>query len=145
MAKPKDLLIAVSNVFIKFMTFENVGDENSGHYHTYDHATLITSGRVRYELLDGLDGAVISSKEFTAPDAVFVDKNHCHRMVALEPGTTTACIHALRSVDSELIPPESFIDPLITPDAQGFYEFVRKKLEKRLQPMTVPPNHSPVR
>lgn len=144
MAAPKHILMAVSNVYIRFMMFENVGDENSGHYHTYDHATLITSGRVRYELLDGPDGAVISSKEFTAPDAVFVDKNHCHRIVALEPGTATACIHALRTVDTELIPPDSFIDPLITPDGEGFAEFVKKKVVKQMMAMVVPPINHPM-
>ena len=133
MSNPVNKIIAVSNVYIRFMTFENAGDDMPGHYHTYDHVTLITSGRVRYELLDGPDGVVVSSKEFTAPDAVFVDKNHCHRIVALEPGTTSACIHAMRSIDEEIIPPDSFIDPLITPDAKGFHEFVKKKYE--LQPL----------
>lgn len=112
MANPEIKMIAVSNVFSRLMHFVNAGDIEIGHAHSYDHATLISSGAVRYEVLDGKDGEVVSSKDVYAPNFVFVKKNMYHRLIALEPNTVCACIHAIRSIEEDIISPEYFIDAI---------------------------------
>ena len=67
-------IIACSNVYVRSMNFSQKGDVEIGHSHTYDHATLVSTGGVLYEVLDGENGNVIESKEFYAPDMVFVEK-----------------------------------------------------------------------
>lgn len=112
MAEPKVQVVAVSNVYSRLMHFINKGDVEVGHSHTYDHATLLSSGSVLYEILDGKDGNTVSSKEFKAPGYIFVEKNKFHRITALEDNTVCACIHALRTIDEEIVDPSMFIDPL---------------------------------
>ena len=102
--------MACSNVYIRLMNFAEEGDVEVGHSHTYDHATVLSNGSVIYEVLDGLDGNVIDKKTFTAPDMIFVGKNKFHRITALEPNTVCSCTHAIRSIDQDLIPPDSFIE-----------------------------------
>ena len=36
-----------------------------------------------------------------------------HRLTALEPNTVAACIHALRTVESDLVDPSFFLEPVI--------------------------------
>lgn len=110
MAGPVIKLISLSNVYTRLMYFTKKGDVEEGHKHMYDHATLVSSGSVLYEVLDD-NGVSQYSKVFTAPDMVYVDKNKFHRITALEDGTTCGCIHALRDIQDEIIPPDSFISP----------------------------------
>jgi hypothetical protein len=112
MAHPQVQVVAVSNVYSRLMHFVNKGDIEIGHSHTYDHATLLSSGSVLYEVLDGPDGNTISAKEFVAPGYIFVEKEKYHRITALENNTVCACIHALRTIDEEIIDPSFFIEPL---------------------------------
>lgn len=109
MNRPKIQLMAVSNVFTRLMHFENAGDGEVGHYHNYDHGTLISSGQVLVEMLDEQDNC-ISSKTFTAPAMVFIPKDKKHRLTALQDNTVAACIHALRDVNSNLLSPDFFVD-----------------------------------
>lgn len=108
MASPIVQILAISNVFCRSMFFKNAGDVEHGHCHTYDHGTLISYGRVLVEMLDD-DGNTISSKEFTAPSFVFINKFRMHRLTALEDGTVAACIHALRTIDEEIIPEDTLV------------------------------------
>lgn len=110
MAAPEVKMISVSNVFSRLMRFVEAGDIEVGHAHNYDHATLISSGAVRYEVLDGKNGNIVSSKDVYAPNFVFVRKNIYHRLVALEPNTVCACIHAIRSIEDDIVSPEYFIE-----------------------------------
>ena len=112
MAEPLVQVVAVSNVYSRLMHFVNKGDVEIGHSHTYDHATLLSSGAVLYEVLDGPDGNTVAAKEFKAPSYIFVEKEKYHRITALENNTVCACIHALRTIDEEIIDPSFFIKPL---------------------------------
>lgn len=91
------------------MFFKQAGDVEQGHKHHYHHATLISSGSVKYEILDSDCNTVISSKVFAAPAFVFVNKDDIHRITALEPNTVCACIHALRDESGELLEPDYLI------------------------------------
>ena len=145
MADPINKIIAVSNVYIKFMHFERHGDQTIEPCQTFDHVTLITSGKIRYELLDNLSGRILSSKIFNAPDTVFVTKNQCHKMVALTNNSSVACIHALRTIEDDIIPPDSIIEPWLSPDNKGLSrdydslnEFLKLQTDIELQKLEVP-------
>ncbi len=114
MGSPKVKVVAVSNVYSRLMYFVNKGDVEVGHSHTYDHATLLSNGSVLYEVLDGPDGNTVASKEFYAPGYIFVEKNKFHRITALEDKTVCACIHAMRTIDEDIVPPDIIIEPIHT-------------------------------
>lgn len=117
MAAPDSRIILTSNVFSRLMFFKQAGDVEQGHKHHYDHATLVSSGSVRYEVLDSQNPeVVIATKEFIAPAFVFVHKDEVHRITALQDNTVCACIHALRDESGQLLEPDYLIDEV---DATG--------------------------
>jgi cupin superfamily acireductone dioxygenase involved in methionine salvage len=109
MNSPDIKIIALSNVFTKSMHFKEKGDVTQGHTHTYDHATMVSAGAVLVEFLNDQE-QVISAKVFSAPGLIYVPKDVIHRLTALENNTVCACIHALRTIDEEIISPESFVE-----------------------------------
>jgi len=130
MSAPEVKLIAVSNVFSRMMQFKNAGDVEMGHAHPYDHATLVGSGSVRVEVLDEA-GVVTKSKDFVAPDMVFIAKHEIHRLTALQDATTCVCIHALRTANQDIISPDFLIEPMV-----GGGGKIAQEIQNRLgQPM----------
>jgi len=115
MSTPNIKLISLSNVYTRMMHFAKKGDVEMGHKHTFDHATLVSHGSVKYDVLNDL-GEVEYSKTFIAPDMVFVNKNKFHKITALEDNTVCGCIHALRTPGEDIIPPDSFIEPFVDSD-----------------------------
>lgn len=112
MASPEIKVIALSNIYNRLMHFKNKGDVENGHKHTFDHGTLVSSGSVLYEVLDD-NGIVTASKVFVAPDMVYVNKDKFHRITALEDNTVCACIHAVKTLDGEIIDPDFLIEPVV--------------------------------
>jgi hypothetical protein len=55
---------------------------------------------------------VESSREFAAPNMVFIQKDKVHQLTALEDNTVCACIHALRTVDETIVSPEFLISSM---------------------------------
>lgn len=111
MAHPEIKVIAVSNVYSRLMHFKKEGDYEEGHAHEYDHGTLVAAGSLKVEMLDE-NGEQISERVFYAPNFIFIDKNKAHRLTALQDNTIAACIHAMRTVDEELVDPEFLIFPM---------------------------------
>jgi hypothetical protein len=130
MATPEIKIMACSNVYIRLMEFRHAGDTELGHSHIYDHATVLSSGAVKYEVLDGKYGNVVAEKNFTAPDIIFVEKNKYHKITALEDKTICSCTHALKTIDSDLIPPDSIITPI---NKKEFGENVYGDIEKAIK------------
>jgi quercetin dioxygenase-like cupin family protein len=108
---PEIKIISLSNVFTKSMHFVKKGDVMQGHTHTYDHATLVSAGSALVEMLDD-NLNIVSAKTFMAPEMIYVPKDKIHRITALEDNTVCACIHALRTIDEEIINPDSFTEPV---------------------------------
>lgn len=133
MASPEIQVVAVSNVYSRLMYFVNKGDIEIGHSHTYDHATLLSAGSVLYEILDGPDGNTVASKEFKAPGYIFVEKDKYHRITALEPNTVCACIHALRTIDEEIVDPSMFIQPMKREYHNQIFDVVKEKTGKPVE------------
>jgi len=134
--KPQTKIIALSNVFTKTMHFVNKGDIEEGHCHTYDHATLVSSGSVLYEVLDGKAGNAVYSKTFQAPNLVYVDKNKFHRITSLEDNTVCACIHAIRTIDEDIVDPEFLIAPVHSQNRGEVINLVWEKTGKAMLPFT---------
>jgi len=133
MAGPQVKIVAISNVYSRLMNFVNKGDVEVGHSHTYDHATLLSSGSVLYEVLDGQNGNVVASKEFKAPGYIFVEKNKFHKITSLEDNTVCVCIHALRTIDEEIIDPSFFIQPLERTYFNQIFDAVENNTQKRVK------------
>lgn len=109
MSRPEIKIIAISNVYCRSLHFKNIGDIEEGHYHTYDHGTLVSSGKLLVEMLRD-DGSVISSKEFVGPSFVFVSKLCKHRLTSLEKNTIAVCIHAMRDIQGNILSSDFLID-----------------------------------
>ena len=110
MSKEPDVkIIAISNVYCRSMHFKEKGDFEIGHCHSYDHGTLVSTGRLLVEMLRD-DGSVISQKEFVGPSFVFISKFCMHRLTALEDNTVAVCIHAMRDIEGNLLDPDFLIE-----------------------------------
>jgi hypothetical protein len=135
-APPEIKIICVSNVYSRLMHFKNKGDVEAGHKHTFDHGSLVSSGSVLYEVL-GDNGQVTSSKVFTAPNFIFVDKDKNHRITALEKDTVCDCIHALKTNNNELIDPDFLIEPLVGDNKGIIPKTILNKTGKEILPLVV--------
>lgn len=82
----------VDNVFVKMMSFPNVGDTHEGHSHIFDHITLLSSGSVKMVHDKG-------EQEFKAPHLIVTPKGIKHQFIATQPNTLLCCIHAIRDGD----------------------------------------------
>lgn len=102
-------LLAASNVLCKMMYFDKAGEVVVGHTHPYNHATLVSSGSVRVTLISA-EGEAKPSKVFKAPTMIYIPEGESHELVALEDNTLCVCIHALRTIDEEIVAPEFLVD-----------------------------------
>lgn len=134
MAEPEIKIMACSNVYVRLMHFKNKGDVEAGHLHNYDHATVLSGGKLKYEVLDKFNGSTVEEKIFTAPDMVFVAKDKYHRLTALENNTTCSCVHALRTIDSDLIPTNFLIETTHSEGNAVVSNKVKSKLNKKIKP-----------
>lgn len=100
MSKPKVGLKIVDNIWVKYHFFPNVGDTHEGHAHTFDHITLLASGKVLMKHDNG-------EQEFTAPHLIVTPKGIKHQFITLEPNTVFCCVHAIRNGDGvdDIAPP----------------------------------------
>ena len=109
MNQPEIKILSVSNVYCRLMNFLKRGDQELGHYHDYDHGTLLATGKLLVEKTND-DGDVIYSRVFTAPSFIFIEKDNRHILTALEDNTLATCIHALRTIDEDIIAPDFYIE-----------------------------------
>ena len=107
--RPEIKIMAVSNVYCRMMKFKQVGDYEMGHYHDYDHGTLLSKGSLQVEMFDQ-EGNPTGTKIFQAPTFMFIEKFKVHKLTALEEDTIAVCIHALRSIDEEIIDPDFLVE-----------------------------------
>lgn len=93
MAAPQEKLTVAANLWLRQMYFKDIGDANEGHTHNYNHCTLLAHGSVRVHV----EGR---TKDFVAPQVIFIQAGKSHHIEALEPGTVAYCVHALRDKDT---------------------------------------------
>jgi len=103
--KPQTDIALVDNVFVKLHHFLSVGDTHQGHVHTFDHITLLASGKVLMKHDNG-------EQEYTAPKLIVTPKGIKHQFTALAPDTVFCCVHAVRDGDGV----DDIADPSLTPE-----------------------------
>jgi hypothetical protein len=102
------------------MEFEKEGDTELGHSHFYDHATLLSKGALKVEMLDE-SGNTTSQKIFKAPSFIFIAKDIKHKLIALENETIACCIHALRDIDEDIISSDTLVNETIFKEIDSAY------------------------
>ena len=90
---PEVKLAVISNVWIKLMKFAKIGDFVPGHFHNFDHGTVLSQGSVEVDIAG-------EKTTFTAPEIIYIQKGVQHKITALEPNTVVLCVHGLRGTDS---------------------------------------------
>lgn len=94
----------VDNVFVKMMHMYLPGDKIHGHAHTFDHITLLATGRVVMR-------AKGQEHEHEAPKLIVTPKGVVHEFEALAPNCLLCCIHAIRNGDNnEDIAPQNITE-----------------------------------
>jgi quercetin dioxygenase-like cupin family protein len=90
MNQPSIKLSHIQGLFVRMMSFENVGDTELEHTHQFDHATLVAYGSVLVR---------VRGKEtlFKAPQLIWIAKDLEHELVAQEPNTVCVCLHTTQS------------------------------------------------
>ena len=129
-------IIALSNVYTRMMHFLNKGDVEEGHKHTYDHATLVSSGSVQLDILDDFKN-VVDTNTFRAPTMIYIKKENNHRITALEDNTVCGCIHAVRTIDEEIVDPEFLITPAVWDNGGRVNKLVERKYNKKMLPLDI--------
>lgn len=104
MKSPEITISLVSNIWTRMMHFVNAGDQEQGHIHTYDHVTLLATGKLEV-VVDGI------ATVFEAPNMIYINKDKKHQLTALEDNTVAYCIHALRNKDKS----GDILDPSMLP------------------------------
>jgi hypothetical protein len=84
------------NIWVRQNVLLKKGGATEGHYHEFDHVTLLATGKARVTV-EGFD-----PKEFTAPTFIVIKKEHKHHFEALEDNTIWYCVFALRDVHGEV-------------------------------------------
>jgi hypothetical protein len=85
------------NIWVRSHYFAKAGDTNGGgHYHHFDHVTLLAVGSVLVEVGDE------PPKEFHAPTFIVIPKDNKHKFTALTDGVVYYCVFALRDENGEL-------------------------------------------
>ena len=92
MSTPITKISCVSNVYVRQMIFEKVGDAERPHDHVFDHQTLLAKGALKLTIGE-------TQSVFVAPQIIFIKAGVLHDLVALEDDTIAYCIHALRDGD----------------------------------------------
>lgn len=115
MSQPKVKIACVSNLYCREMLFQSAGDTEIGHTHAFDHITFLASGRLRVE-------TDLGSTDFSAPQMIFIHRDHRHTLTALENTTVAYCIHALRNGDGvgDIIDPEMLPKGITVPAVFDF-------------------------
>lgn len=85
------------NIWVRQIKLAKSGDLIDGHKHHFDHVSFLTKGKVAVHV-EGKE-----PKEFTAPTFIIIDKDHEHKVVALEDDVDWFCVFALRDVDGSVI------------------------------------------
>lgn len=84
------------NIWVRQNVLEKAGEKTLGHYHHFDHVSLLASGSVRVTV-DGFE-----PKEFHAPIFIVIKKEYRHHFEALTDNALWYCVFALRDEDGEV-------------------------------------------
>lgn len=96
------------NIYVKKMLFEQQGTVYCGHHHSYDHITLVSSGKVRVRFGPVPEAFLPPEEKEYAATSMFITRSFReHEIMSLEDNTVVCCIHAIRQEDGQIIDPPS--------------------------------------
>ena len=84
------------NIWVRQNILEKKGNETQGHYHLFDHVSLLAQGSVLVEI----DG--IKSKQFDAPTFIVIKKEFSHKFIAMTDNVLWYCVFAIRDIDGDI-------------------------------------------
>jgi quercetin dioxygenase-like cupin family protein len=113
-SSPEVAIGCVANMFVRQMCFKQAGHTEQGHTHSFDHLTLLATGRLLVEVPQG-------TTIYSAPAMIFIHKDVAHKLTALEPNTLAYCIHGLRDLDVS----EDIISTDMVPNGVDQHKLVR--------------------
>jgi quercetin dioxygenase-like cupin family protein len=105
----------VANMFVRQMVFKNVGHCEQGHEHSFDHLTLLASGKLLVEAND-------FATEFESPSMIYIKKDVQHKLTALQENTVAYCIHGLRDINKS----DDILNPNMIPKGIEVKELVHQ-------------------
>lgn len=92
------------NIYVKTMTFKQSGLVYCGHHHTYDHVTLVASGKVKVKFGAVPEGDLPEEEKEYTGSSMFVTRSYReHEITSLEDNTVVCCIHAIRNKNGEIM------------------------------------------
>lgn len=96
------------NIYLKKMTFPKGGSVYRGHHHDYDHISLVASGRARVRFGKVVEAGLPDEEKEYGAVSMFVTRSfRQHEITALEDNTVVCCIHAIRTLDGQVMDPPS--------------------------------------
>lgn len=112
------------NIWVRQNVLEKAGDTAGGHYHLFDHVSLLAKGTVEVEI----EGH--PSKQFVAPTFIVIRKEFNHKFTAITDDVLWYCVFAIRDEDGSLTDtyPETS-NPYFIKDVSDTYWDKRSKLE----------------
>ena len=87
----KEIQSIVSNLWVKQIELEGVGDDYAGHTHTFDHQHLLAVGSIRVRIGEDIVA------DYTAPCFIFIEKDSMHSLESLSDSTIGYCVHPIRN------------------------------------------------
>jgi quercetin dioxygenase-like cupin family protein len=84
--------VQVGKLWIKKFILPTVGAGVVQHRHEFDHVTLVAKGNVK---VISYEGEAEKVAQYSEGDAIVIEKGRNHFVVALSPGATVYCVHAL--------------------------------------------------
>ena len=112
------------NIWVRQNVLEKAGDTTDGHYHLFDHVSLLAKGTVEVEI-EGYP-----PKQFVSPTFIVIKKEYKHKFTAVTDDVLWYCVFAIRDENGELtdIYPETS-NPFFIKDVPDTYWSDRLKLE----------------
>lgn len=113
------------NIWVRQNVLEHAGESTSGHYHLFDHVSLLAQGTVEVEVEGN------PPKQFVAPTFIVIKKERPHKFTAITDDVLWYCVFAIRDVDgdvSDIIPETS--QPYFIEDVANDYWTRRQALEE---------------
>ncbi len=113
------------NIWVRQNVLKNKGDFAGGHYHLFDHVSLLAKGIVEVEI-EGYP-----PKQFVAPTFIVIKKEFRHKITAITDDVLWYCVFAIRNEDGDLtdIYPDTSSPFFINSVGENYWSD-RKKLEE---------------
>ncbi len=84
-AGPDVSVSAIGNIYTRMMRFNSKGTKELGHSHTFDHMTILASGKLKVTVDE-------KETEFKAPAMIYIKAGKVHELEAMEDRTLSFCV-----------------------------------------------------